>query len=45
MGTGCKPVGVSLRWFDSNPAQLKLSGKMDVSLFLPESYFVSGGRS
>ncbi len=21
-GTGCKPVGASLRWFDSNPAQL-----------------------
>ena len=20
-GTGCKPVGVSLRWFESNPAQ------------------------
>jgi hypothetical protein len=19
-GTGCKPVGVSLRWFESNPA-------------------------
>ena len=21
-GTGCKPVGVSLRWFESTPAQL-----------------------
>jgi hypothetical protein len=22
-GTGCKPVGASLRWFESNPAQFQ----------------------
>ena len=25
-GMGCKPIGVSLRWFDSNPAQYSFGG-------------------
>ena len=26
MGTGCKPVGVSLRWFESSPAHCFFGG-------------------
>jgi hypothetical protein len=36
-GTGCKPVGVSLRWFDSNPAHY-----LNVSLsYADNEFFVS----
>jgi hypothetical protein len=33
-GTGCKPVGASLRWFDSNPAHLPSLSSEDNEFFI-----------
>ena len=52
-GTGCKPVGVSLRWFESNPAHFSMrilkfvifvrDNKKGVIFLLPENYYENEG--